>query len=83
MTRTDRFFTHSCTDLYEARAILLGRLGRHDQALETYVYRLQNYAKAEEYVDFFDIPQSILIPPPSQDTANVFIGQVQGQVASS
>ena len=45
------FFIHSCTDLYEARAILLGRLGRHDQALETYVYRLQNYAKAEEYVD--------------------------------
>ena len=40
--------THSCTDLYEARAILLGRLGRHDQALETYVYRLQDYMKAEE-----------------------------------
>jgi hypothetical protein len=49
-TRADRFFNYSCTDLYEARAILLGRLGRHDQALETYVYRLQNYAKAEEYV---------------------------------
>jgi len=43
-------FTHSCTDLYEARAILLGRLGRHDQALQTYVYRLQDYMKAEEYV---------------------------------
>jgi hypothetical protein len=80
-TRADIFFTHSCTDLYEARAILLGRLGRHDQALETYVYRLQNYAKAEECVDFFDIPQSILIP--LQDTANVFIGQGQGQVVSS
>lgn len=50
-TTADRFFTHSYTDLYEARAILLGRLGRHDQALETYVYRLQDYAKAEEYVD--------------------------------
>ena len=49
--RADRFLTRSSTDLYEARAILLGRLGRHDQALETYVYRLQNYAKAEEYVD--------------------------------
>ena len=36
-------------DLYEARAILLGRLGRHDQALETYVYRLQDYLKAEEH----------------------------------
>ncbi|KAF8813359.1 hypothetical protein BYT27DRAFT_7180846 [Phlegmacium glaucopus] len=39
----------SSTDLYEARAILLGRLGRHDQALETYVYRLQDYVKAEEH----------------------------------
>ncbi|PPR05963.1 hypothetical protein CVT24_004627 [Panaeolus cyanescens] len=37
------------TDLHEARAILLGRLGRHDQALETYVYRLQDFMKAEEY----------------------------------
>ncbi|KAF5342379.1 hypothetical protein D9611_001421 [Ephemerocybe angulata] len=39
----------STTDLFEARAILLGRLGRHDQALELYVYRLQDYRKAEEY----------------------------------
>ncbi|KDR78810.1 hypothetical protein GALMADRAFT_244386 [Galerina marginata CBS 339.88] len=39
----------SSTDLHEARAILLGRLGRHDQALEAYVYRLQDYLKAEEY----------------------------------
>ncbi|KAF8637825.1 hypothetical protein AX16_010742 [Volvariella volvacea WC 439] len=39
----------SSTDLYEARAILLGRLGRHDQALEIYVYKLHDYLKAEEY----------------------------------
>jgi len=37
------------SDLFEARAILLGRLGRHDQALELYVYRLNDYLKAEEY----------------------------------
>ncbi|KAG6916169.1 hypothetical protein DXG01_008142 [Tephrocybe rancida] len=36
-------------DLFEARAILLGRLGRHDQALELYVYRMHDYIKAEEY----------------------------------
>ncbi|KAI0073891.1 hypothetical protein K474DRAFT_1626886 [Panus rudis PR-1116 ss-1] len=36
-------------DLYEAKAILLGRLGRHDGALETYVHRLQDFHKAEEY----------------------------------
>jgi hypothetical protein len=35
-------------DLHEARAVLLGRLGRHDQALETYVYRLRDFLKAEE-----------------------------------
>ena len=35
-------------DLFEARAILLGRLGRHDQALEMYVYRMEDYLKAEE-----------------------------------
>ncbi|KAG5653638.1 hypothetical protein H0H81_011740 [Sphagnurus paluster] len=39
----------SSTDLYEARAILLGRLGRHDQALELYVYRMHDYRKAEDY----------------------------------
>lgn len=37
-------------DLHEARAIVLGRLGKHTQALETYIYRLQDFAKAEEYV---------------------------------
>ncbi len=37
-------------DLHEARAILLGRLGRHDQVLEAYVYRLQDFRKAEEWV---------------------------------
>lgn len=35
-------------DLFEARAILLGRLGRHGQALELYVYRMHDYRKAEE-----------------------------------
>lgn len=38
-------------DLFEARAILLGKLGRHDSALELYVYRLRDYAKAERYAD--------------------------------
>lgn len=36
------------SDLYEAKAILLGRMGRHDNALEIYVYRLQDFVKAEE-----------------------------------
>ncbi|ORZ15111.1 vacuolar sorting protein 39 domain 2-domain-containing protein [Absidia repens] len=36
-------------DLYEERAVLLSRLGQHDQALDIYVYKLKNYAMAEEY----------------------------------
>ncbi len=48
-TPTEIFMVLTChIDLYEARAILLGRLGRHDQALELFVYRLQDYLKAEE-----------------------------------
>jgi hypothetical protein len=38
-------------DLFEARAILLGKLGRHDSALELYVYKLRDYDKAERYAD--------------------------------
>jgi Vam6/Vps39-like protein vacuolar protein sorting-associated protein 39 len=38
----------SLEKIYEARAILLGRLGRHDQALELYAYWLQDYLKAEK-----------------------------------
>ncbi len=31
----------------EARAILLGRMGNHDEALDIYVHRLEDYAAAE------------------------------------
>lgn len=37
-------------DLFEERAILLSRIGQHDQALDIYVYKLRNYVMAEEYV---------------------------------
>lgn len=36
------------TGMFEVRAILLGRMGKHQAALEIYVYRLNNFAKAEE-----------------------------------
>ena len=36
--------------MFEVRAILLGRMGKHQAALEIYVYRLNDFAKAEEYV---------------------------------
>ncbi|KAI9010949.1 CNH domain-containing protein [Phycomyces nitens] len=35
--------------LFEERAILLSRIGQHDQALDIYVYKLSNYTMAEEY----------------------------------
>lgn len=35
-------------NLYEVRAILLGRLGRHEGALAIYVNQLQDHATAEE-----------------------------------
>ncbi|THV01026.1 hypothetical protein K435DRAFT_718392 [Dendrothele bispora CBS 962.96] len=48
--RVDRLYgIISSEELYEPRAILLGRLGRHDQALEIYVYRLHDFAEAEKY----------------------------------
>jgi Vam6/Vps39-like protein vacuolar protein sorting-associated protein 39 len=34
--------------MFEARAILLGRMGRHESALEIYVRRLKDYVKAEK-----------------------------------
>lgn len=43
-----KFFVFA--DLFEARAILLGRLGNHENALQIYVHRLQDYQSAEESV---------------------------------
>ncbi|KAJ3537551.1 hypothetical protein NM688_g6671 [Phlebia brevispora] len=51
-------------DLFEAKAILLGRMGRHDSALEIYVYRLQDFLKAEEYCK--------RVYSPDGETKNVF-----------
>ncbi|KAG5644651.1 hypothetical protein DXG03_008033 [Asterophora parasitica] len=55
----------SSTDLFEARAVLLGRLGRHDQALELYVYRMHDYLKAEEYCK--------RVYQPGTETSSVFL----------
>jgi hypothetical protein len=52
-------------DLFEARAILLGRLGRHDQALEIYVYEMNDHAKAEDYCK--------RIYSPDGETSHVFL----------
>ncbi|KIW01230.1 uncharacterized protein PV09_07273 [Verruconis gallopava] len=36
-------------DFYEARAIVLSKMGNHKQALQIYVFQIQDYDKAEEY----------------------------------
>ncbi|KJE00813.1 hypothetical protein I311_05610, partial [Cryptococcus gattii NT-10] len=36
-------------EMPEARAILLRKMGKHEEALKIYVYRLQDYAAAESY----------------------------------
>ncbi|TFY80314.1 hypothetical protein EWM64_g3699 [Hericium alpestre] len=64
--QVDRLFGILPTDdLYEAKAILLGRLGRHDNALELYAYRLRDYRKAEEYCK--------RIYQPGADTERIFL----------
>lgn len=37
-------------EFFEARAIVFSKMGQHKQALEIYVFKLEDYAKAEEYV---------------------------------
>ena len=34
---------------YEARAVVLSNMGQHKQALEIYVFKMEDYGKAEEY----------------------------------
>ncbi|KAF9223920.1 hypothetical protein BS17DRAFT_781417 [Gyrodon lividus] len=59
--RPDRLYGLLSEDLYEARAILLGRMGRHEHALELYVYKLGDFAKAEEHCKRISSPS----PTPS------------------
>lgn len=40
----------SFAELPEARAIILGRMGKHEEALKIYVYRLEDYPAAEACV---------------------------------
>lgn len=37
------------TEAPEAQAVLLGRLGKHDEALRIYIYTLKDYSAAEAY----------------------------------
>jgi len=56
--------------LYEERAMLLGRIGRHDQALHIYAHKLHDPKKAEEYC-------KIHYDPEDKDTRDVFISLLE------
>ncbi|TFY59088.1 hypothetical protein EVJ58_g6005 [Rhodofomes roseus] len=62
----DRLYALLPSDgFFEAKAILLGRLGRHDSALETYIYRLRDYHGAEEYCK--------RVYKPNAETSTIFL----------
>ncbi|KAL8713112.1 MAG: hypothetical protein Q9220_002633 [cf. Caloplaca sp. 1 TL-2023] len=44
--------------LYEARAIVLSKMGQHRQALEIYVFKLQDPEKAEDYCNQVQLAES-------------------------
>ena len=59
------------SNLYEARAIVLSNMGQHRQALDIYVFQLQDAGKAEEYCNQMYLADN----PPS--TTPVSSGQLQ------
>ena len=42
---------------YEAQAVVLSGMGQHNQALEVYVFKMNDYEKAEELVQSGHIPR--------------------------
>ncbi|KAH7392489.1 vacuolar sorting protein 39 domain 1-domain-containing protein [Pyrenochaeta sp. MPI-SDFR-AT-0127] len=48
-------------DYFEARAIVLSKMGQHKQALQIYVFQLKDYEKAEEYCNqvYITAPQAL------------------------
>jgi hypothetical protein len=53
-------------DYYEARAIVLSKMGSHKQALAIYVFQLKDYQKAEEYCN-----QVYTAPPTTPTSPNL------------
>ncbi|POR31953.1 Vam6/Vps39-like protein [Tolypocladium paradoxum] len=53
---------------YEAQAVVLSNMGQHRQALEIYVFNMQDYGKAEEYCN--RVHKSLETTSPPQAHAN-------------
>ncbi|KIM67190.1 hypothetical protein SCLCIDRAFT_1210690 [Scleroderma citrinum Foug A] len=60
-----RLYGRLSEGLYEARAILLGLMGRHEHALELYAYKLGDFKKAGEYCK--------RVYQPNTDTSAIFL----------
>ncbi|KAH6620933.1 hypothetical protein B0J18DRAFT_211147 [Chaetomium sp. MPI-SDFR-AT-0129] len=52
---------------YEAQAVVLSNMGQHRQALMIYVFKMQDYAKAEEYCNRIHKTQQLEEATPAQD----------------
>ena len=52
-------------NLFEARAILLSNMGQHKQALDIYVFQLQDADKAEEYCNQIFLTETANAPAPT------------------
>ncbi|PGH14766.1 hypothetical protein AJ80_05810 [Polytolypa hystricis UAMH7299] len=48
-------------EFFEARAIIFSKMGQHRQALEIYVFKLQDPEKAEEYCNQIHLSQDTLV----------------------
>ncbi|KAK0634717.1 hypothetical protein B0T17DRAFT_484792 [Bombardia bombarda] len=51
---------------YEAQAVVLSNMGQHKQALEIYVFKMKDYAKAEDYCNRIHKSQDSQVASPSQ-----------------
>ncbi|KAI9804722.1 MAG: hypothetical protein M1825_001090 [Sarcosagium campestre] len=55
--KTFQLLPSNSEDFYEARAIVLSKMGNHRQALEIYVFKLHDHDKAEEYCNHVHVTQ--------------------------
>ncbi|KAL2847450.1 HbrB-domain-containing protein [Aspergillus pseudoustus] len=58
---------HDDPEFFEPRAILFSKMGQHRQALEIYVFKLEDYDKAEEYCNHLHRTEDM--PTPSGPAA--------------
>ncbi|EQL00232.1 AvaB protein [Ophiocordyceps sinensis CO18] len=56
---------------YEARAVVLSNMGEHREALEIYVFKMKDFAKAEEYCNRLYKAQESTTSPSNESTSLV------------